>query len=229
MVPNSLQWRWIDRSVNRIDRRLLFAVHSGIRRRQAALIKLTVNHDCFGVLLGEWSLRWIQGREKKWWFQNESWGEDCIYHDVSLICCYSVVMLPVWLMKCLLDIFSLPLPVFLPAPPLKLTSSPPPSLPPASSRSPPHPTPSDLLSLLPFPPSLSSIMGWAAEFDQQFFKGHRTKRKLSAKAPRERGREGWDWGREEARERERQRHQPAGCREGKERELGKEMLHEEKM
>lgn len=44
--------------------------------------------------------------EEKLWFQKESWGGKKginIYLDVFLICCW-VVMLPVWLIKFLLDI-----------------------------------------------------------------------------------------------------------------------------
>lgn len=72
-------------------------------------------------------------------------------------------------------------------------------------------------------------MGWAAEFDQQFFKGHRTKRKLSARERRgnEEGEGEIEEGRRPARqgERERGRDNGAGGVEGRGRE---EILHEEK-
>lgn len=74
------------------------------------------------------------------------------------------------------------------------------------------------------------IMGRAAEFDQQFFKGHRTKQKLSAKSA-----EGTREGRTRLRKGGGKRQeeitgqQSGGCREGEgRRAIEKEMLHEEK-
>lgn len=146
----------------------------------------------------------------------KSWGGDkkatylppCV--SDLLGCCYSVVTLHVWLIKCLWDVFSLPQAVFLSSRSLLR------SIPPllcrlflqlllAISVNLPR---SDLISFSPSSspffslPSRSCIMGWAAEFDQQFFKGHITKRKLSAKGSRKLGREGKDWGREEGCERD---------------------------
>lgn len=88
MVPNSLQWRWIDRCVNRIDRRLLFAVHSGIRRRQAALIKLTVNHDCLRSFISriKFTTNIEGGREKNDGFRMKAEEREegiCIWLDAS--------------------------------------------------------------------------------------------------------------------------------------------------
>lgn len=88
MVPNSLQWRWIDRCVNRIDRRLLFAVHSGIRRRQAALIKLTVNHDCLRSFISRikftTNIEGGRGKNDGFRLKAEERGEGlCIWLDAS--------------------------------------------------------------------------------------------------------------------------------------------------
>lgn len=161
--------------------------------------------------------------EEKLWFQKESWGGKKginIYLDVFLICCW-VVMLPVWLIKFLLDISHLLCLFFSPLHPccfpylLSSTISFPSSFSPSYPIW-PHPPP-----FVPppfFPPFLPSIMGWAAEFDQQFFKGHRTKRKLSAKST-EGTREGRMILRREASEREIAGRHSGGRWEGKEGDL----------
>lgn len=116
-------------------------------------------------------------------------------------------MLSVWPMKCLLNVFSNAL--FVPALPLSLPAPSPPA--PSPSLTSPHPvshaTPSDLIFLpssLPFPLPLSSIMGWAAKFDQQFFlKVTEPSKESQPKCWGEWGRDGRDCGREGKKARER--------------------------
>lgn len=152
MVPNSLQWRWIDLCVKQIDRRLLFfPVHWGVWCMQATLIKLTVHHDCFYWRNKDYK---EYGDWKKCAFRIRA--QEGKGHTFAMICSQFVPIFAVRFLKHLSDTFSLPSYILLFF--FHLSSS------------------------LGISPLFSPLIGWTAEIDQHFFKGQGRKQKVGAKA-----------------------------------------------